>query len=127
MSEGAQRPSRMVGAPEVGRCLLTGATPNDWSKAPAAASPRRSEIATRPRLCSRQNASERQRATRSERAGGAASEGQRDAYGGVLGVTKGLIGEFGESRVIDTPITESGVMGAAAGAPTREAPGRARR
>src|SRR5437660_10581033 len=49
-------------------------------------------------------------------AGGAASEGQRDAYGGVLGVTKGLIGEFGESRVIDTPITESGVMGAAAGA-----------
>jgi hypothetical protein len=29
-------------------------------------------------------------------AGGAATEGQRDAYGGVLGVTKGLIGEFGE-------------------------------
>jgi acetoin:2,6-dichlorophenolindophenol oxidoreductase subunit beta len=44
-------------------------------------------------------------------AGGAASEGQRDAYGGVLGVTKGLIGEFGESRVIDTPITESAIMG----------------
>src|SRR3954468_3036315 len=39
-------------------------------------------------------------------AGGASSEGQRDAYGGVLGVTKGLIGEFGENRVIDTPITE---------------------
>jgi acetoin:2,6-dichlorophenolindophenol oxidoreductase subunit beta len=49
-------------------------------------------------------------------AGGAASEGQRDAYGGVLGVTKGLIGEFGENRVIDTPITESAIMGAAAGA-----------
>src|SRR5204862_4084552 len=49
-------------------------------------------------------------------AGGAATEGQRDAYGGVLGVTKGLIGEFGESRVIDTPITESATMGAAAGA-----------
>src|SRR5438045_7167556 len=49
-------------------------------------------------------------------AGGAATEGQRDAYGGVLGVTKGLIGEFGESRVIDTPITESAIMGAAAGA-----------
>src|SRR5690348_12959134 len=49
-------------------------------------------------------------------AGGAASEGQRDAYGGVLGVTKGLIGEFGEARVIDTPITESAIMGAAAGA-----------
>src|ERR671922_717420 len=49
-------------------------------------------------------------------AGGAATEGQRDAYGGVLGVTKGLIGEFGEGRVIDTPITESAIMGAAAGA-----------
>src|SRR5260370_5324784 len=49
-------------------------------------------------------------------AGGAATEGQRDAYGGVLGVTKGLIGEFGDSRVIDTPITESAIMGAAAGA-----------
>src|SRR6202049_4806337 len=49
-------------------------------------------------------------------AGGAGSEGQRDAYGGVLGLTKGLFGEFGEARVIDTPITESAVMGAAAGA-----------
>src|SRR6202166_2078931 len=49
-------------------------------------------------------------------AGGAGSDGQRDAYGGVLGVTKGLIGEFGEARVIDTPITESAIMGAAAGA-----------
>src|SRR6188474_2297002 len=49
-------------------------------------------------------------------AGGAGSEGQPDAYGGVLGVTKGLIGEFGEARVIDTPITESAIMGAAAGA-----------
>src|ERR1043165_5546056 len=49
-------------------------------------------------------------------AGGAATEGQRDAYGGVLGVTKGLIGEFGEARVIDTPITESAIIGAAAGA-----------
>src|ERR1700732_2371875 len=49
-------------------------------------------------------------------AGGAASEGQRDAYGGVLGVTKGLFGEFGDARVIDTPITESAIMGAAAGA-----------
>src|SRR5438067_22712 len=48
------------------------------------------------------------------RAAGTAA--QRDAYGGVLGVTKGLIGEFGESRVIDTPITESAIMGAAAGA-----------
>src|SRR3954447_7142780 len=49
-------------------------------------------------------------------AGGAGSQGQRDAYGGVLGVTKGLIGEFGEGRVIDTPITESAIIGTAAGA-----------
>src|SRR6201984_1360556 len=49
-------------------------------------------------------------------AGGAGSQGQRDAYGGVLGVTKGLFGEFGDGRVIDTPITESAIMGAAAGA-----------
>src|SRR5271154_813428 len=48
--------------------------------------------------------------------GGAGTEGGRDAAGGVLGVTKGLIKEFGESRVIDTPITESAIMGAAAGA-----------
>jgi pyruvate/2-oxoglutarate/acetoin dehydrogenase E1 component len=49
-------------------------------------------------------------------AGGAGCEGPDDAYGGVLGVTKGLIGEFGRNRVIDTPITESAIMGAAAGA-----------
>lgn len=49
-------------------------------------------------------------------AGGAGCEGEDDAYGGVLGVTKGLVGEFGRSRVIDTPITESAIMGAAAGA-----------
>ena len=48
--------------------------------------------------------------------GGAGGEGEMDAWGGVLGVTKGLIGEFGEARVIDTPITESAIMGAAAGA-----------
>ena len=48
--------------------------------------------------------------------GGAGTDGQRDAYGGVLGVTKGLIGEFGDRRIIDTPITESAIMGAAAGA-----------
>ena len=49
-------------------------------------------------------------------AGGAGCEGERDAYGGVMGVTKGLFPEFGDSRVIDTPITESAIMGAAAGA-----------
>ncbi len=49
-------------------------------------------------------------------AGGAGCSGERDAYGGVMGVTKGLFPEFGETRVIDTPITESAIMGAAAGA-----------
>ncbi len=48
--------------------------------------------------------------------GGAGASGERDAYGGVFGVTKGLITEFGEGRVIDTPITESAIVGAAAGA-----------
>src|ERR1700723_1392884 len=48
--------------------------------------------------------------------GGAGTAGGRDAAGGVLGGTKGLSGEFGEARVIDTPITESAIMGAAAGA-----------
>ena len=36
-----------------------------------------------------------------------------------MGVTKGLFPEFGEARVIDTPITESAIMGAAAGAAAR--------
>lgn len=49
-------------------------------------------------------------------AGGAGGTGEDDAYGGVLGVTKGLVGKYGRSRVIDTPITESAIMGAAAGA-----------
>jgi len=48
--------------------------------------------------------------------GGAGTEGGRDAAGGVLGVTKGMIKEFGDGRIIDTPITESAIMGAAAGA-----------
>jgi pyruvate dehydrogenase E1 component beta subunit len=52
-------------------------------------------------------------------AGGQGGSGQIDAYGGVMGVTKGLIGEFGAARVIDTPITESAIMGAAAGAALR--------
>ena len=33
-----------------------------------------------------------------------------------MGVTKGLIGEFGPNRVLDTPIAESGYIGAAIGA-----------
>jgi pyruvate dehydrogenase E1 component beta subunit len=39
-----------------------------------------------------------------------------EAWGGALGVTKGLVQEFGRDRVLDTPITESGFIGAAAGA-----------
>jgi pyruvate dehydrogenase E1 component beta subunit len=39
-----------------------------------------------------------------------------DAWGGVLGVTKGLVGRFGKERVLDTPITESAIIGAATGA-----------
>jgi pyruvate/2-oxoglutarate/acetoin dehydrogenase E1 component/TPP-dependent pyruvate/acetoin dehydrogenase alpha subunit len=39
------------------------------------------------------------------------------AYGGVFGgVTRGLLAEFGASRVFDTPISESGIMGMAVGA-----------
>jgi acetoin:2,6-dichlorophenolindophenol oxidoreductase subunit beta len=48
-------------------------------------------------------------------AGGAGSPGEDDAWGGVLGVTKGLTGQF-PGRVLDTPISESAFIGAAAGA-----------
>jgi len=37
-------------------------------------------------------------------------------FGGPFGVTKGLFEEFGGSRVIDTPISEEGFVGAAIGA-----------
>ncbi len=52
-------------------------------------------------------------------AGGLGAPGEDDAWGGVLGVTKGLMGKFGRERVLDTPITESGFIGAAAGAALR--------
>jgi acetoin:2,6-dichlorophenolindophenol oxidoreductase subunit beta len=45
---------------------------------------------------------------------GSAVEGI-EAWGGVLGVTKGLWEQFGSERVIDTPITESAILGMAAG------------
>ncbi len=48
--------------------------------------------------------------------GAGGTSGERDAAGGIFGVTKGLITEFGEGRVIDTPISESAIMGAGAGA-----------
>lgn len=37
-------------------------------------------------------------------------------YGGAFGVTRGLVEEFGEQRVIDTPISELGIAGAITGA-----------
>jgi pyruvate/2-oxoglutarate/acetoin dehydrogenase E1 component len=38
------------------------------------------------------------------------------AYGGAFKVTDGLLARFGEKRVIDTPISEIAIVGAAAGA-----------
>lgn len=38
------------------------------------------------------------------------------AFGGCFGVTAGMIGEFGESRVRDTPISEGVIIGTAVGA-----------
>ena len=49
-------------------------------------------------------------------AGGMGAAGEQDAWGGVLGVTKGLISEFGQERVRDTPVSESAFIGAAVGA-----------
>ncbi|MEO1081719.1 MAG: alpha-ketoacid dehydrogenase subunit beta [Pseudomonadota bacterium] len=43
-------------------------------------------------------------------------DGAPGSSGGMLGVTRGLYNEFGSDRVIDTPISESAIMGAAAGA-----------
>jgi pyruvate/2-oxoglutarate/acetoin dehydrogenase E1 component len=40
-------------------------------------------------------------------------------YGGAFGVTQGLFQEFGESRVIDTPISESAIVGISIGASLR--------
>jgi pyruvate/2-oxoglutarate/acetoin dehydrogenase E1 component len=51
-----------------------------------------------------------------DNAGGMGAPGAGDAWGGVLGVTKGLMPEFGRERVLDTPITESAFIGAAIGA-----------
>ncbi|MGL6196929.1 MAG: alpha-ketoacid dehydrogenase subunit beta [Thermoguttaceae bacterium] len=38
------------------------------------------------------------------------------AYGGAFGVSAGMLAEFGEERVRDTPISEAGIVGAAVGA-----------
>src|SRR5688572_23363510 len=40
-------------------------------------------------------------------------------YGGAFGVTQGLFEEFGEMRVLDTPISESAIVGVSIGAALR--------
>jgi pyruvate dehydrogenase E1 component beta subunit len=45
-------------------------------------------------------------------AGGLGAPGEQDAWGGPLGVTKGLMPKFGRDRVLDTPISESAFVGA---------------
>lgn len=47
--------------------------------------------------------------------GGTGSPGEEDAWGGVLGVTKGLYAKHGD-RMMDTPLSESAYIGAAIGA-----------
>ena len=49
-------------------------------------------------------------------AGGSGSQGDVGSVGGVFGVTSGIYKEFGPLRCIDTPISESAIVGAAAGA-----------
>ena len=44
------------------------------------------------------------------------SANKRGASGGIMGTTVGLYEQFGEKRIFDTPISESAIMGAAAGA-----------
>ena len=50
-------------------------------------------------------------------AGGAGgTAGDIEAAGGIFGVSAGLMTKFGRERVIDTPISESAIIGAGAGA-----------
>jgi pyruvate dehydrogenase E1 component beta subunit len=48
--------------------------------------------------------------------GGHGTAGGPEAIGGIWGLTGGLYAKFGANRVIDTPISESCIVGAAAGA-----------
>lgn len=47
--------------------------------------------------------------------GGMGTAGGPEAIGGIWSTSTGLFGKFGKNRVIDTPISESAIMGAAAG------------
>ncbi len=48
--------------------------------------------------------------------GGNGTAGGPEAIGGIWGTSGGLYAKFGPNRVIDTPISESAIVGAAAGA-----------
>jgi pyruvate dehydrogenase E1 component beta subunit len=48
--------------------------------------------------------------------GGRQDQGIEEAWGGIMGATRGLITRFGPGRVRDTPISEMGFLGAAVGA-----------
>jgi pyruvate/2-oxoglutarate/acetoin dehydrogenase E1 component len=48
--------------------------------------------------------------------GGAGTAGGPEAIGGIWKTTEGLYAKFGAGRVIDTPISEAAIIGAAAGA-----------
>ncbi len=48
--------------------------------------------------------------------GGRADQGIEEAWGGIMGATKGLYKRYGAERVRDTPISEMGFMGTAVGA-----------
>lgn len=47
--------------------------------------------------------------------GGMGTEGGPEATGGIWGTSPGLFDKFGPERVMDTPISESAIVGAAAG------------
>jgi pyruvate dehydrogenase E1 component beta subunit len=48
--------------------------------------------------------------------GGREDQGIVEAWGGIMGATKGLLKRFGAERVRDTPISEMGFLGTAVGA-----------
>ena len=48
--------------------------------------------------------------------GAGGTSGEREASGGIFGVTAGLLPRFGEDRVLDTPISENTIVGLAVGA-----------
>jgi pyruvate dehydrogenase E1 component beta subunit len=47
---------------------------------------------------------------------GRADQGIEEAWGGIMGASKGLRKAFGPERVLDTPISETGFLGAGVGA-----------